>query len=39
MFPALGRTTAKVNAIAIDASYALPPLLSIFSPTLVAKKC
>ena len=27
------------KAIAIEASYALPPLLRIFSPTDVAKKC
>ena len=39
MFPALGRTTANVKPIAIAASYELPPLLSIFSPTFVAKKC
>ena len=39
IFPALGKTTAKVKAIAIEASYALPPLFRIFSPTEVAKKC
>ena len=39
IFPALGSTTANVKPTAIAASYALPPLLSIFSPTAVAKKC
>jgi hypothetical protein len=37
IFPALGSTTAKVNATAIDASYAFPPDLRIEYHTSVAR--
>ena len=37
IFPALGKTTAKAKATAIDASYALPPSSRIWAPTLDAR--